>query len=712
MKSFLVDTVASQSEIKMTCWCKESGIFRITIPRSLPKLYIFLTEEAYEDPEYELKLDTYFGRNCGVSLTRPFKVKTKAFLDLERDVFVPSMRCCVVRYRGVYTRSAKIFEYIVHVEAPCADPVEHFLISTGIGGWFLVDEEDLVCKGETFELEGAAAKNIIPSEGPFPDIRVSYMQDASGDLHVGYRCGALDVEPLARQLCHDIRDFEKPFEDFELFVRERRLLEIAQRIRDLTSMPFRFVGSPMKRVEWMILKRLKNLGIVTRSRTSRCDSLLLHGGMVIDPLIGYHLNVRVVEFDFFAYYPSICVAYEIDIADGRVLPLVLEEALRRRREETDPCVKAAIKLCSNAVYGVMANPHCRFFCIRVAREITRRGRENLTSAITAASRYGKVVYGDTDSFFLMGDFDVDRVLEDVHAVIKSPIRLEMEKDYASIIIVTKKNYLGMTREGQKVIKMNFLKRKDYAPFNLGIAAQIADIVLSIEGWDDVWALLQQAAVSYDHPLEPRDFVMVKKMDSFAERTAPHVVAARKLGGKPQLGYVAYFHTEEGPTPRSLWRDGVDRIDVLFYKKQLCSIMDQLLATRPGYDSDAVRQILMPRVKHPAAVDVVGDPYVHRGTTAIRCSACDTRFLSVGMRELQKRAERVPHQCLRKDDVTNLVDLWCGACQHVAKVPLPQLLDFEIEYTAFQYRECVSCADLVVRVLLTVLSSKSRRITSN
>uniref|UniRef100_A0A4Y0BKG0 DNA polymerase zeta catalytic subunit n=1 Tax=Anopheles funestus TaxID=62324 RepID=A0A4Y0BKG0_ANOFN len=118
-----------------------------------------------------------------------------------------------------------------------------------------------------------------------------------------------------------------------------------------------------------------------------------------------------------------------------------------------------LKLIANVTYGyTAANFSGRMPCVEVGDSVVAKGRETLERAIKLVEeteRWGaKVVYGDTDSLFVLcpgrTKKDAFKIGEEIaEAVTKEnppPVKLKLEKVYQPSILQTKKRYVGYMYE--------------------------------------------------------------------------------------------------------------------------------------------------------------------------------------------------------------------------------------------------------------------------
>ncbi|XP_052901869.1 DNA polymerase zeta catalytic subunit isoform X2 [Anopheles moucheti] len=118
-----------------------------------------------------------------------------------------------------------------------------------------------------------------------------------------------------------------------------------------------------------------------------------------------------------------------------------------------------LKLIANVTYGyTAANFSGRMPCVEVGDSVVAKGRETLERAIKlveGTERWGaKVVYGDTDSLFVLCPGRTKReafkigeeIAEAVTRENPPPVKLKLEKVYQPSILQTKKRYVGYMYE--------------------------------------------------------------------------------------------------------------------------------------------------------------------------------------------------------------------------------------------------------------------------
>ncbi|AMA67369.1 DNA polymerase catalytic subunit [Vespertilionid gammaherpesvirus 1] len=166
----------------------------------------------------------------------------------------------------------------------------------------------------------------------------------------------------------------------------------------------------------------------------------------------------------------------------------------------------AIKVTCNAVYGFTGVASGILPCLKIAETVTFQGRKmlekskDLIESITPEILEGilsrpvkcephahfKVIYGDTDSLFSecigftadeVNSF-CDRLAEYItQTLFTSPIKLEAEKTFQCLILLTKKRYIGIMTNGKLLMKGVDLVRKTACKFVQTTTKVILDLVM-------------------------------------------------------------------------------------------------------------------------------------------------------------------------------------------------------------------------------------------
>jgi DNA polymerase-2 len=407
----------------------------------------------------------------------------------------------------------------------------------------------------------------------------------------------------------------------------------------LTGMTPDRVAASIASFDFLYLTELGGRGIVApsaRAEDSR-DHAAQQGGHVLEPAAGLHRNVWV--FDFKSLYPSIIRTFNIDPlsyveqpapeADlirtsggafdraAAILPSMLDELFPRReaaKKAGDGVASNAIKILMNSFYGVLGTPACRFYNPALANSITGTGKELLlwSKAWFEAAGF-KVLYGDTDSLFVLARADDPRLAADQgrelaaqlntdlrrHIAerwrVASRLELEFEKLYLRLFLPrarhstrgASKRYAGLlggadgdTVEfvGMEVVRRDWtalakqVQRELYQRLftDQSVDAYLADVVRKVRHGD------LDSALVYRKNLR-------KDANEYTATTPPHVAAARKSTQAPGR-LISYVMTTAGAEPLDNVRHPLDREH--YVPKQVKPVAEPVLETL-GLDFERV-----------------------------------------------------------------------------------------------------------------------------
>ncbi|HYZ50480.1 MAG TPA: DNA polymerase domain-containing protein, partial [Nitrososphaeraceae archaeon] len=251
------------------------------------------------------------------------------------------------------------------------------------------------------------------------------------------------------------------------------------------------------------------------------------GGLVVEPVLGIHFGVIVV--DFASLYPSIIKVHNISyetvncthqsckndhsqqipgtthwickekrgltslligsLRDLRVnyyKYLSKNKALSSEERQLYNVVSQAIKVILNASYGVMGAEIFPLYCLPVADATAAIGRTTTTKTIEKCKEIGiDVVYGDTDSLFLKNPSNIQ--VDQISAWARSNlgVDLEIDKQYRYVVFSElKKNYLGVLADGTVDVKGLTGKKSHTPPFIRNAFYNILDILSKVNSEKD------------------------------------------------------------------------------------------------------------------------------------------------------------------------------------------------------------------------------------
>ena len=229
------------------------------------------------------------------------------------------------------------------------------------------------------------------------------------------------------------------------------------------------------------------------------------GGLVVEPVLGIHFNVVVV--DFASLYPSIIKVHNLSYEtvncphkncqsdplmhidqtnhwvckEKRGLTSVLigtlrdlrvnyyknlskDSSLNKEDKNLYSVISQAIKVILNATYGVMGADIFPLYCLPVAEATAAIGRITTTKTIEKCKENNiDVVYGDTDSLFLKNPSKEGLSTISSWAKKELGIDLEIDKQYRYVVFSElKKNYLGVLEDGTVDVK-GLTGKKSHTP---------------------------------------------------------------------------------------------------------------------------------------------------------------------------------------------------------------------------------------------------------
>ncbi len=389
-----------------------------------------------------------------------------------------------------------------------------------------------------------------------------------------------------------------------------QLIQLAQARSRLTGMTPDRVSASIASFDFLYLMHLHQRGLAAPTLTREVSRALPQaGGHVLDSVVGNHPRVWV--FDFKSLYPSIIRTFNIDplgfaqamqkpekaavqisettrFARGpAILPGLLDDLFPQRemaKQRGDAVASQAIKILMNSFYGVLGTSACRFANPAIANAITGMGKRLLLWAQQWFEARGHaVLYGDTDSVFVASNSSSDdaaqkraeelalQINTDLaawiaeHWQVESQLELEFEKLYSQLVlpavrggtIGARKRYVGLRGGEVEFVGMEVVRR-DWTTLARDTQRSLYEKLFAGEQVEDY--LRDRIAALRDGNLD--EFLVYHKglrkpLDSYASGGPPHVVAARKMAGKPGR-IISYVMTIAGPEPVSALRHEPDR----------------------------------------------------------------------------------------------------------------------------------------------------------
>jgi DNA polymerase, archaea type len=332
----------------------------------------------------------------------------------------------------------------------------------------------------------------------------------------------------------------------------------------------------------------------TASTTAIIKEKKYRGGLVVEPTLGIHFNVIVV--DFASLYPSIIKVHNLSyetvncthsscknnpkqhiaetshwickekrgitslligsLRDLRVNYykfLSKDSALSSEERQLYNVVSQAIKVILNASYGVMGAEIFPLYCLPVADATAAIGRATTMKTIEKCKEAGiDVIYGDTDSLFLRNPSP--KSVEEISSWARSNlgVDLEIDKHYRYIVFSElKKNYLGVLSDGTVDVKGLTGKKSHTPPFIRNAFYKILTILSRVNSEEDfetakenIKNIIQENARNLElRKISQEDLsfnVMVNKSPSkYGKKSVNISAAGRSLDGKEGNSMAAY-----------------------------------------------------------------------------------------------------------------------------------------------------------------------------
>ncbi|MEM2636739.1 MAG: DNA-directed DNA polymerase [Candidatus Korarchaeota archaeon] len=352
-----------------------------------------------------------------------------------------------------------------------------------------------------------------------------------------------------------------------------------------------------QRVEYYLMSIAASSGeVILPSRTAE-DVESFTGALVLEPAMGIHENVAVLDFK--SMYPSIMISHNISpdtlVGEDVSHNIEIEEApdvrhkfrkdregffvsaLRNLIEKRDVVRKLlskhspdspegrllntrqqVLKTIANAIYGYTGWLPARWYSKEVAESVTAWGRWIISNAVQMARQLGlKVFYGDTDSLFVSNDAEkIDRLLQQLQE--KFNLEIKIEKIYRRIFFTTaKKRYCGVLENGEIDVVGFETVRGDWTELAKNLQDTVIKFVLEDGTPDRAVKYVKEVIQELKDGKIPLEQLVIWKTltmpPSKYKVKTPHLEAARKLieaGGRLEAGDMVGFIVAAGTGP--LW----------------------------------------------------------------------------------------------------------------------------------------------------------------
>lgn len=205
-------------------------------------------------------------------------------------------------------------------------------------------------------------------------------------------------------------------------------------------------------------------------------------------------------------------------------------------------IQYSVKTMANGLYGVLGSPMFRFYSTALAEAITIGGHHLIRSVSEMLSARGNpTIYGDTDSVFVQlkhGDNPVElenyvnkeyaKIATEQFGVERSYLKMEYEKKFETLLMVSKKRYAGLLSDGTFVLQGLEAKKRDTIKFTadqqMNLIQHLLESDLDIPYLHEYVKHIKNRVMTGDVPRS--ELVVYKKLTK-----DPKEFSAYKKGGK-------------------------------------------------------------------------------------------------------------------------------------------------------------------------------------
>jgi len=381
---------------------------------------------------------------------------------------------------------------------------------------------------------------------------------------------------------------------------------------------------------------------------SSANDKKFQGAYVIQPVPGIHFDVVVM--DFASLYPSIIKEYNLsyetvlcphkddednlvkgtpyhicthkmgifayvvgffrDIRVKFFKPKSGDKHSTEKQRSYYQTIQQALKVFINGSYGVFGSQNFPLFCLPVAESTTGIGQYSIKETIKKAETLGiKVLYGDTDSVFLLNP--TKEQMEEITIWSKKELDLDLEeeKTYQFLALSDrKKNYIGIYKNTKYTdVKGLVAKKKNTPEFIKKAFSEMIEILKKITNNEEFLKARDKIIEIVRNNLKkigkPNTFALgdyainiglQKDLKNYTKVTPQHVKAAIELrdvtGRKFQKGETISFIKSKGASgAKAIELAKLQDIDTRKYKDLLKSAFEQVLDAL-GITFDEIRGI--------------------------------------------------------------------------------------------------------------------------
>lgn len=466
---------------------------------------------------------------------------------------------------------------------------------------------------ESYKLNNVA--KLVLGEGK--DIDEDEIHDKWGEIERRFR---EDKPALAK---YNLKDAQLVLDIFE----KTKIIDLLINRSLISGLLLDRVGGSTAAFDHFYLPPLHDYGYVAPNVSDVLWSRQAKGGFVLNPVVGVHENVLVMDFK--SLYPTVIQSFLIDplsraehktnplftpvgfsfSRDHHILPGKIAELLERRamaKKEKNANLSQAVKILMNSFYGVMGSSGCRFYQEDLPDAITGTGQWLLKTVVQFLHETGfETLYGDTDSLFVqLKDYETHEevgkeLVSKVNLFLKqklhkdfnveSRLEIQFDKFFKKLILTStrgvgegaKKRYAGLKVSGKDeeiiLTGMEYV-RSDWSALARHFQYELVRRVFYNE---DIQSFIEQTLKDLlDRKLDDQLVLskkLTKPLDEYIKNIPPHAKAAMILVKEKGIlkRRPEYVMTMRGAVPIELPHDDIDYD--YYIERQLAPIADSILS---------------------------------------------------------------------------------------------------------------------------------------
>lgn len=337
-------------------------------------------------------------------------------------------------------------------------------------------------------------------------------------------------------------------------------------------------------VEWYLVKKAYEFNEIcpnrpTQDKIGERISQSYVGAFVYQPKPGLYENIALLDFQ--SLYPTIMVSHNITTTtfldkggtetipihtesgkikkyhfskeEGFITKSIKEVILQRRkiketlREKKDKGLEGrsyALKTIANSSYGYMGFFGARWYSKEAAETITAYARNYIQETIKKAQKDFEVIYGDTDSLFLIlgkkKRTDVKDFVKDVNKNLPGIMELEVQDFYKRGIFVmkkgedtgAKKKYALVNDDDEIIIKGFETIRRDWSFLAKEVQLKVLKIILKENSKEKALRYVKDMIKKIrNKDIDVKNMIIQTQLKMGLEsytQIGPHVAVARRM----------------------------------------------------------------------------------------------------------------------------------------------------------------------------------------